>query len=280
MGQKILVVDDDAELQELIRTALVRAGYEVVVAPDAFEGLERLGEEEFDLALLDIMMPGMDGLEMLTRLRQRHQDLLVVMMTAMSTPSAVISAMREQACDFLAKPFDINELLSAITSALALSPQEINIEVLSARPEWIELRVPCSMAALDPLERLMSQLKTDIPAATRDSVTYAFREMLRNAIEHGGKNDPTQWVEVGFLHTPRIVLYRIKDPGEGFQIDSLYHSAILNPEDDPMQHERIREQLGMRPGGFGILIARNMVDEMIYNERHNEVMLIKYLENE
>ena len=280
MGQQILVVDDDAELQELIRTALVRAGYEVVVAPDAFEGLERLGEEEFDLALLDIMMPGMDGLEMLTRLRQRHQDLLVVMMTAMSTPSAVISAMREQACDFLAKPFDINELLSAITSALALSPQEINIEVLSARPEWIELRVPCSMAALDPLERLMSQLKTDIPAATRDSVTYAFREMLRNAIEHGGKNDPTQWVEVGFLHTPRIVLYRIKDPGEGFQIDSLYHSAILNPEDDPMQHERIREQLGMRPGGFGILIARNMVDEMIYNERHNEVMLIKYLENE
>jgi anti-sigma regulatory factor (Ser/Thr protein kinase) len=161
---------------------------------------------------------------------------------------------------------------------VTLAPQEINIEVLSARPEWIELRVPCSLAALDPLERLMTQLKTDIPAATRDSVTYAFREMLRNAIEHGGKNDPKQSVEVSYLHSPRIVLYRIKDPGQGFNIEALHHAAILNPENDPMQHERVREQLGMRPGGFGILIARNMVDEMIYNERHNEVVLIKYLD--
>ncbi|HEY0079999.1 MAG TPA: response regulator [Pyrinomonadaceae bacterium] len=280
MSKRILVVDDDPELQELVTVALSRAGYEVTGARDAREGLERLAREGVDVALLDIMMPGMDGLEMLSRLREQDKELRVIMMTAMSTPSAVISAMREHACDFLAKPFDMNELLSAVNSAFALVPQEIGIEVLSARPEWIELRVPCSMAALDPLERLMSQLKTDLPADTRDSITYAFREMLRNAIEHGGKNDPAQSIEVGYLRTPRIVLYRIKDPGEGFQIESLYHSAILNPDNDPMQHERFREQMGLRPGGFGILIARNMVDEMVYNERHNEVVLIKYLDAE
>ncbi|HEX8853914.1 MAG TPA: ATP-binding protein, partial [Pyrinomonadaceae bacterium] len=193
-------------------------------------------------------------------------------------PSTVVTAMREHACDFLSKPFDVSELLSAVGSAFALNPREISIEVLSARPEWIELRVPCSLAAIPPLERLMSQLKTDLPAATRDSVTYAFREMLQNAIEHGGKNDPTQYVEVGYLRSPRLILYRIKDPGEGFPIEALHHAAILNPENDPTQHERVREELGMRPGGFGILIARNMVDEMIYNEQHNEVVLIKYLE--
>jgi hypothetical protein len=79
-------------------------------------------------------------------------------------------------------------------------------------------------------------------------------------------------------------MYRIKDPGEGFSIESLYKpdgpiAAFLNPEGDPMQHERVREDQGIRPGGFGILIAREMVDEMIYNERHNEVLLIKYLDN-
>jgi DNA-binding response OmpR family regulator len=278
MAKKILVVDDDPELHALIGFALRREGYQVLEAHDAFEGLEVIEKEIVDLALLDVMMPKMDGLMMLSRLRKNHHDLPVIVMTALTTPETAISALRDQACDFLAKPFDVQQLLSAVKAVFEMIPQEIKIEVLSARPEWIELRVPCDTAAIDPLERLMAQLKTDIPPETRENVTYAFREMLRNAIEHGGKSDPAQYVEVGFLHTPRLILYRIKDPGQGFKIESLYHAAILNPEDDPMQHERYREEKGMRPGGFGILIAREMVDEMIYNERHNEVILIKYLD--
>ena len=278
MSKRVLVVDDDDNLQNLISAALTRAGYDVLSAHDAFEGLEVLKSRSPDVVLLDIMMPGMDGIQMLARLREHDKNLRVIMMTAMTTPRAAIGAMREQACDFLAKPFDMDELLSAVKSAVEMVPQEIAIEVLSARPEWIELRVPCSLAALGPMERLMTQLKTDLPRATRENVTYAFREMLRNAIEHGGKNDATKNVEVGYLRSPRVIMYRIKDPGEGFPIEALRHAAILNPENDPTQHERVREEMGLRPGGFGILIARNMVDEMIYNERHNEVVLIKYLD--
>jgi CheY-like chemotaxis protein/anti-sigma regulatory factor (Ser/Thr protein kinase) len=262
--------------------ALKREGYEVIAAKDAFEGLEIIEKEEIDLALLDIMMPKMDGLEMLSRLRVRNKDLRVIVMTALTAPEAAVSALRDHASDFLTKPFDITQLLSAVKTSFELAPRDIKIEVLSARPEWIELRVPCDIAAIEPLERLMSQLKTDLPTLTRETVTYAFREMLRNAIEHGGKNDPKQFVEVGYLRSPRIILYRIKDPGEGFTIESLYRdegaiAAFLNPESDPLQHARVREDEGIRPGGFGILIARDLVDEMIYNEKHNEVILIKYL---
>jgi two-component system, OmpR family, response regulator len=285
MAKTILVVDDDPELHNLIGFALKKEGYEVLDAHDAFEGLKIIENQPVDLALLDVMMPKMDGLEMLSRLRAHNKDLRVIIMTALSTPEAALSAMRDHASDFLAKPFDVNQLLSVVENAFHLEPETINIEVLSARPEWIELRVPCDPAAIEPLDRLMSQLKTDLPRITRESVTYAFREMLRNAIEHGGKNDPTQFVEVGYLRSPRMILYRIKDPGEGFSIESLYQpsgpiAAFLNPEGDPMLHERAREDQGMRPGGFGILIARDMVDEMIYNERHNEVVLIKYLDGE
>ncbi len=282
--KKLLVVDDDETLRELVTFALTREGYEVLTARDAIAGLELLKTgARPDLALLDVMMPHMSGLEMLARLRVEHPDLPVIMMTAMSTPETAIRALREHACDFLAKPFDIDELVSSVKSAFKLEPHEIQIEILSARPEWVELRVPCDLAALDPLERLLKQLKTDLPDATRENVSYAFREMLRNAIEHGGKNDPTQCIEVGFLHTPRVVLYRIKDPGAGFTFESLFRdggsiSAMFNPEDDPMRHEQVRADLGLRPGGFGILIARNMVDELIYNESHNEVILIKYLD--
>ena len=278
MAKRILVVDDDKELLALLSVALRQEGYDVTLAHDAFEGLSDIEKEHFDLALLDVMMPKMDGLTMLSQLRERNEDLKVIIMTALSTPETAISALRDQACDFLAKPFDLPDMLSAVKAALKLGEQEIEIEVLSARPEWIELRVPCNMAAVAPLERLMSQLKTDLPQETRESVTYAFHEMLRNAVEHGGKNDPGQFVEVGYLRTPRVIIYRIKDPGEGFSFQSLSHAAILNPEGDPMYHERVREEKGMRPGGFGILIARNMVDEMVYNERHNEVILIKYLD--
>lgn len=278
MAKKILVVDDDPELQNLVRFALERDGYKVLSAYNAFEGLDVLEKEQVDLALLDVMMPQMDGLTMLSHLREYNDDLRVIIMTAILTPETAISALRDQACDFLAKPFDIQQLTSAVQTAFELNPPGLAIEVLSARPEWIELRVPCDLAAIDPLERLMAQLKTDLPPATRESVTYAFREMLRNAIEYGGKNDPSQHVEVGYLRTPRIILYRIKDPGEGFSMESLYHAAILNPEGDPVHHERVRAELGVRPGGFGILIARDMVDEMVYNERHNEVILIKYLD--
>ncbi|HKQ53611.1 MAG TPA: response regulator [Pyrinomonadaceae bacterium] len=282
MAKRVLVVDDDQELQQLVSFALTQEGYEVSQALDAFAGLELIEREKFGLALLDVMMPGMDGLEMLSRLRAFDTDLRVIVMTALTTPEAAVSALRDQASDFLTKPFDMEQLLSAVRTAFELAPREMQIEVLSARPEWIELRVPCDIAAIEPLERLMSQLKTDLPQLTRETVTYAFREMLRNAIEHGGKNDPSQFVEVGYLRSPRIILYRIKDPGEGFTIESLYRdegaiAAFLNPEGDPLAHARVREEEGLRPGGFGILIARDLVDEMIYNEKHNEVILIKYL---
>jgi len=280
MTKKVLIVEDDKDLHELVRVVLTREGYEVADAFNAIEGLQELNSAEVDLALLDIMMPGMDGLEMLQRLRVTHPQLRVIMMTAMSTPEAAVSALREHACDFLAKPFDIEDLVKSVRTAFELDPQEISVEVLSARPDWIELRVACDPAAIEPLERIMAQLKTDLPPTTREQITYAFREMLRNAIEHGGKNDPSQTIEVGYLRTPRVILYRIKDPGQGFKIESLYHSALMNPDGDPVHHERVRDEMGLRPGGFGILIARDMVDEMIYNERHNEVMLIKYLDGE
>ena len=283
MAKRILVVDDDPELQQLVEFALRQEGYEVRQAPNAYAGLEIIEREKVDLALLDVMMPGMDGLEMLSRLRGFDKDLRVIVITALTTPEAALSALRDQASDFLTKPFDIQQLISAVATAFELAPRDLQIEVLSARPEWIELRVPCDLAAIDPLERLMSQLKTDLPPLTRETVTYAFREMLRNAIEYGGKNDPAQFVEVGYLRSPRLILYRIKDPGEGFSIESLYRddgaiAAFLNPEGDPLQHARVREGEGLRPGGFGILIARDLVDEMIYNEKHNEVILIKYLD--
>ena len=106
----------------------------------------------------------------------------------------------------------------------------------------------------------------------------AFRELLMNAIEWGGKLDPARKVRISYLRARRMLLYRISDPGQGFRPESLTHAAISNPEDHPYQHVLVREEKGLRPGGFGIFLVRQMVDELVYNEAHNEVVFIKYLD--
>ncbi|HUN87169.1 MAG TPA: ATP-binding protein, partial [Terriglobales bacterium] len=70
---------------------------------------------------------------------------------------------------------------------------------------------------------------------------------------------------------------KVKDPGLGFSLDELYHAAIANPLDNPVRHMTYREAAGLPSGGYGILLSRHLVDELMYNEQGNEVLLIKYL---
>ena len=125
----------------------------------------------------------------------------------------------------------------------------------------------------------MSHLETDLPEAVRESVGYAFRELLLNAIEWGGRLDPSRKVRIAYLRAKRMLLYRIADPGPGFSMDNLTHAAISHP-DNPIEHMEVRETKGLRPGGFGILMVKAKVDELIYNEQQNEVVFIKYLDTE
>lgn len=67
------------------------------------------------------------------------------------------------------------------------------------------------------------------------------------------------------------------DSGVGFSIDRLPHAAVSNPEDKPFEHVKYRTEHGIRAGGFGILMTRELVDDLLYNEKGNEVLLIKYL---
>jgi anti-sigma regulatory factor (Ser/Thr protein kinase) len=121
-------------------------------------------------------------------------------------------------------------------------------------------------------------LGTDIGDEVRESVGQAFRELLFNAIEWGGKLDPRRTVRIAYLRGRRMVLYRIADPGSGFSLESLKHAAVTNPPEKPYEHVRVRAEKGLRAGGFGLLMVRQMVDELIYNEARNEVLFVKYLD--
>jgi anti-sigma regulatory factor (Ser/Thr protein kinase) len=127
------------------------------------------------------------------------------------------------------------------------------------------------------MAQFMRELPCGLSDADKGSVSTAFSELLVNAIEHGGKLNSNEWVCVSRVRTKHTILYLIHDPGEGFSRPNLKHAAITNPE-DPTAHVEVRERQKMRPGGFGMLMATRLVDEVIYNARGNEVILIKYLE--
>jgi CheY-like chemotaxis protein/anti-sigma regulatory factor (Ser/Thr protein kinase) len=276
---RILVVDDDRTTLYVLQSLLNGAGYSTRVAKDGVEALEALKDERFDLLLLDVWMPRMNGLELLAKLRTRKTRPRVVVMTSDDTPETLLSAIREQAFKYVHKPVESHELLETVREVLE-APEGPRIEVISARPEWVELLVPCTRAAVERIQPVMAQLDANLAPAVRESIAYAFRELLLNAIEWGGRLDPSREVRIACLRSKRMLMYRIADPGPGFDIDDLPHAAIGHGPDEPIAHVEAREQKGLRPGGFGLLTVRATVDELLYNEKRNEVVFVKYLDDD
>jgi CheY-like chemotaxis protein/anti-sigma regulatory factor (Ser/Thr protein kinase) len=276
--KRILVVDDEPALRDLFSEVLTRAGYSVETAADGLEALERMRADAFDLILLDVWMPRMNGLEVLARLREGHSPARVIITTGDTTPTTLLTAIREQAYRYISKPCEPKALLEVVQGSLEAPAAPPPIEVISARPHWVELLVPCELDAAQRIQEFLMHLKSDLPEEVRDRVGQAFRELLLNAIEWGGKFDPNRKVRIAYLRGERMLLYRINDPGPGFRFDELEHAAVGHAP-DAIKHVEVREEKGLRPGGFGILLAKAMVDEVIYNEAHNEVVLIKYLDS-
>jgi len=233
-------------------------------------------QENFDLLLTDIWMPRMNGFQLLSCL-PNTAPLKVVVMTGDDAPDTLLRTLRMQAYQFIKKPFAPKQLIELIRSALGAPPAPAPIEVVSAEPHWVELLVPCDLTTAKRVQSFLEQLDCDLPPQTRSSVGLAFHELLVNAIEWGGKLNPEAKVRIAYLRAEKMLLYRIADPGKGFQFVGLNHAAIHNPPDKPYEHAKVREENGTRPGGFGILMAKAMVDELLYNGAHNEVVMVKYL---
>jgi CheY-like chemotaxis protein/anti-sigma regulatory factor (Ser/Thr protein kinase) len=276
--ERILVVDDDRTTRELLRLQLKSAGYAVEIAGDGAAALARVRAKKFDLVLLDVWMPGMDGLSVLARLRDHSSHPKVIVMTADDTSETLLRAIREHAYRYVTKPVEPKALVEMVRTALSARSSGRPIEVVSARPEWVELLVPCDREAAERIQEFLARLDTDLPEDVRSGVGQAFRELLMNAIEWGGKLDARQTVRISYLRARRMLLYRIADPGQGFSFQGLTHSALSNPPEDPIGHVAERQKKGLRPGGFGLLITRQIVDELLYNEAQNEVVFVKYLD--
>jgi len=273
---EILVADDDRTTRFAICSMLKKAGYAVTAAKNGAEALRKIKQKSFALAFLDIWMPEMTGLEVLALARTVQNCPKIVIMTSDGTPQSVLGAVREQAYEYLSKPFPPKKAVEVASRALR---QESSgpIEIVSAKPHWVELLIPCTRDAADRIQSFLIKLDADLPDDQRNLIGLAFRELLLNAVEWGGQLNPNRKVRIAYVRSSRMLLYRVADPGSGFTFKELSHAAVGQPAEDPFAHMTVREQLGIRPGGFGIALTRAIADELIYNEAQNEVIFIKYL---
>ncbi|RME82884.1 MAG: DNA-binding response regulator [Caldilineae bacterium] len=117
MPAKILIIEDDPSIGKLLRRALLLERYEATLVADGFEGLRAFAEEEPDLIILDLMLPGIDGIEVCKRIRE-ESNVPIIMLTARDMVEDRVEGLDSGADDYVTKPFDIDELLARVRAHL------------------------------------------------------------------------------------------------------------------------------------------------------------------
>jgi phosphoserine phosphatase RsbU/P len=159
MENKILVVDDIIKNIQLLGSVLGKEGYAVSYATDGAKAIEMVASEPFDLILLDVMMPEMDGFEVCRQLKQRPEakDIPILFLTAKSEPDDIIRGLQEGAVDYLTKPFNPPELLARVKTHVAL--QQTKTDLLQSKAELERKNRDLEQLLLEN-QKALSEIKT------------------------------------------------------------------------------------------------------------------------
>ena len=274
---RVLVIGSYDTVSRTIGEKLVALGVSMEYAAGNADALHRLRMRAFGIAITDPNSNFDDDLALLEEMRHVRPRVKCIVLTPRSTPDEVITALRARVFACFSAPFDPGTIANLASTAASDSERNDNIQIVSAKPGWVTIRANCHMLTAERLMTFANELNARMPPDTRQETMQALREILLNAMEHGAAFNPEQTIEVTAVNTARAVVFYVRDPGAGFRRTSLSEGAISNLLDDPLAHIVKREEEGMRPGGYGLLLAGGTVDELIYSDIGNEVLLIKYV---
>jgi DNA-binding response OmpR family regulator len=222
LAMELLVVEDERRMLELLRKGLSAEGHSVSCAVDGSEGLQKSREKRFDVVILDVMMPRMDGFEMARHMRAEHDSTPVLMLTAKDSVPDIVEGLELGADDYMTKPFSFNELLMRLRAVrrrgdagkASLRVEDLLIDVSTRQVHRGGKRITLSRTEYALLERLMRNAgevvdrETLIAALGRDvaaNTLEAFVRLLRNKIDCNAREK--------LIHTVRGVGYLIGKEG-------------------------------------------------------------------
>lgn len=212
----ILIVEDDKDIREAVAIYLKSQGYEVFQADDGIEGLEMLEREEIHLAIVDIMMPRMDGITMTMKLREKH-DFPVIMLSAKSEEVDKVMGLNIGADDYVTKPFTPMELMARVNSQMRR------------------------------YKRFMEKLQQKEQENTDTIYTMGGLELNESTFEVRVDGSPVKMTPMEF----KILLLLIKNPGRVFSADEIYervwNERAVNTETVMVHVRNIREKIEINP---------------------------------
>ena len=267
-----LIVEDHPDQAQMVAGLLRFNNFEPLIAGTGESGLELARMHSPDVVILDLMLPDISGFDVCRRLRSDRATMLlpVVMLTALGDATNRMQGFRVGANAYVTKPYGIQDLIGAIATARAWRTE---IEQGNLQGE-IHVELNSEITLLQDLNDFLLSLCQSTPM-TPEQVMHlrqAVMEMAQNAIEWGNRHQSDRLVNITYRVYDDHLEIIIRDQGKGFDRSNIPHAAIA---DDPFSHLDVRDKLGLRSGGFGLLICEGMVDELRYNDVGNEVTLIK-----
>ena len=272
---RVLLIAPSPEVKELTTSSSL-ADCTFEHAAGGADALRRLRRGSHDAVITNPCTTVDEDLALLEEMRQVRPGVKTILLAPRSTPEDVIKALRAHVFALFTAPFDAAEIAGMVKRAVEETGGEGGIQVLSAHRGWLSVRLDCRLVSAERLVQFLDALPSELAEPEKDDLLLAFREILVNAMEHGAGFDPAKVVDVAAVRTERAIVFYVRDPGPGFRPSETPHAAVANPPDAPLAHAEVRAAEGRRPGGFGILLAKKIVDEMIYSEVGNEVLLIKH----
>jgi DNA-binding response OmpR family regulator len=270
-----LIVEDDPDQAEMAARLLRYRNFDSEIAGTGGEGLAKARSLKPDVILLDLMLPDTTGFDVCRGLRLDRETMLtpVVMLTALGDDVNRSRGFRVGANAYVAKPYGAQELFQAVADARAWRARMEQGQIQGE----IHVQINSEVKFLQEVNDFLMSVTLAIPF-NREQVLclrQALLEMGQNAIEWGNRHRSEELVDITYrIHADHVEIV-IRDQGPGFDKDKLTHAASA---EDPIAHMDVREKLGLREGGFGLLITDGMVDEMRHNASGNEVTLIKRFE--
>lgn len=274
---RVLVISDESKELMWLWEAPALQNCEIETVGEEADVLQLLRRRDFDIVVTSLTAPRRSDFAHLSEMLRIRPGLRLILLAPETTPYDLIAALRAHVFAYFSAPYDTSEVIAMIDSALEERDWKDSIEILSASDDWIAFRITPRRVNAERLVRFMTELRYDCPVPEKEALSTAFREILLNAIEHGAGFDSDLAVEVAALRTQRSILYYFRGPGFGFNRERLPHAAGSNKIENPIAHIEYREAHGMRPGGFGIMLTKQLADEVIYNEIGNEVLRIKHI---
>ncbi len=275
---RVLLIGHDQPSDEVFEQQLTSLHCPFSHAAGSADALRKLRASPYAVVITDPETSIHEDLALVEEIRELRPGVRVIVLAPFGTPEDLIDALRHHVFLCQCAPFNAKDIARYAMSAIEEHDSSVGIEVLSAERDWISVRMSCDLLNAELLTAFFKEFRMTLPERPPEEMMVAFQEILNNAIEHGAQNDPSKLLEVAAVRTARAFVFYIKDPGKGFRPDALPHAAISYPPDDLTRHLEVRNKSGMRPGGYGILMASGIVDELIYSEVGNEVLLIKHMD--